>query len=298
MALVPAVTDITSRVSTWDASGIINAVRDHIFNDTTHLAIDDYNTSEGLTIGFQAVGEVHQVNFRKNAAATIDVSIEPSGSITDAGNSTPTAPTGTSADWSGEIGTWDVTLGSPAAGSKAWIVELSDAFFIMITDTTNLFHVTCIHAGRVYTSWHSSDAAANGQDGLGWFAGVPDAMTGATNDWLGASSPCSSLHWATNEWSDHADANLATSMVGTTNVANPAHTTYRPLGNVMLRAVDIGGNTSDQFIGPFKYMRATATTRIPKSLVTDTGSNQAWMHYNDTTSLDAYTIIWDKTVTP
>jgi hypothetical protein len=143
MATIPIVTDITAHLAgAWTASGFIDGLRAHIVATagTTKLGIDDYNAAEGLTVGFLAGGEAHQTNLRKSGVSTIAVSIEPSGSITDAGNSSPTAPTGTSADWSSER-TW--TVGG-SAGSKLWCVELDDAFFLLATNSTNVNHSGCI----------------------------------------------------------------------------------------------------------------------------------------------------------
>lgn len=294
MALVPRVTDITSRLASWSESEIIDAINDEIVANSTLLAIDDYNAAEGVTIGFTTSGEGQQVNLRKSAANTIQVGIEPSGSITDAGDSVPTLPAGTSADWSGERA-WDTSLGSPSGSSKLFLVELPDAFAVVITDSTNTWQIQAGLAGRISISINSADAAAQGQDGLGYHFGAPDNVDGSGGDWIGPTSPCSTLHWATNEWSDHITWALAPSVA---DVASPADTTYRPLPPGVYRATDIDGTSSDQTYGPSKYIRGVNSTAVPKSLVSDGGSNQAWMHYNDTSSSENEAIIWDKTVTP
>ena len=298
MALVPAVTEITSRVATWDAAGIIDAFRDHIFNDTTHLAIDDYNVGQGLTVGFLGAGLNYQVNLRKSASGNdfIKPSIEPSGSITDAGNDTPTAPTGTSADWSGErLGT-DVTVGSPGAGSKVWVVELEDAFFLLITNTANTFHTYGLHAGRIYVSFLSSDAATAGQDGLGLLSGQPYYLGSSADDWFGTAVDDGTLHWATNEWADHAIVALNPA---TADSPAPAFVTYRPLAPIIAKCIDIEGTSADGIIGPYKYLKFSDLSQVPKTIVADGASNQGWMHINKTATITpAPKIIWDKTVTP
>lgn len=301
MAFVPAVTNITSRVSfPLTASIIIDAVRNHINSgDTTHLQIDAYTANEGLTIGFVDVAESHQVNFRKNAASDIAISIEPSGSITDPGDSTPTAPTGTSADWSGVLQepTWTVTLSSgaaPASGSKVWIVECVDAFFIMITDPTNTFQTSICHAGRIAVSLGSANAASVGQDGLGYVAGVPDNGNGTSNDWFGTSSPCSSIHWGTNEWC--TDIGWDT-IAADSRWPDAADVTVRFMQPLVFYANDINGTSSDGVYGVSKYIRGTgsATAMDQKQ---DSLSNQSWLNYNDAASQSLEAIIWDKTVTP
>lgn len=298
-ATVPTVTELTSGFSTWDAAEYIDEIYTHINASGTHLKVDDYNVGQGLTIGFVNGSETHQFNMRKNGADLIELGIEPSGSITDAGNDTPTSPTGTSADWSGEF-QFDVTWGgtAPASGSKVWIVELVDAFFIVTTDPTNAFHSHIIHGGRIAVSAASSDAASQGQDGLGFIAGVPDSiLNGSANDWLGTGCPSSTLHWATNEWSDHVHT-IGTTQGGVNWIPDVTHTAYRPLGFIVCTAVDIDGTTGDAAYGVLKYLRSARSTQTPKTLWTDGASNQAFMHYNDTSAADYFLIIWDKTVTP
>ena len=298
-ALVPIVTNITSLVAAYTASGVIDGIRDHIFatSGTSHLTIDAYTATEGLTIGFVEAGEVHQVNLRKSTATEIAISIEPTGSITNPGNSTPTAPTGTTADWSGAHfeGLWNVTLGTPAVGSKVWCVEVPDAFFIVITTSANTAHASILHAGRIANSWTSSSAPSAGQDGLGYMAGIPDNGNGSTSDWAGTGVPCCSIHWATNEWTDHISWALT---AATTQVPSAAHTSYRPLPPILLQATDIMGTTSDGAYGPTRYIRQAAATATPMNKIDDPGSNQSWLYYNDTVVIGSELLIWDKSVTP
>jgi hypothetical protein len=298
MSLEPRIANLTSAMSSWNASEVLAALAADITANGTNCTVDDYNTNEGLTIGFSAVGENQQVNLRKSGANTIAVSIEPAGTITDAGNSSPTAPTGTSADWSGahQEPNWDVSLGSPGAGSRLWFVTVPDAFFVIITDTGNDYMLNIIHAGRVYAPTNSSGAPAAGQDGLGYMAGVPDNGIGTVNDWIGASSPCSSLHWATGEWSDHASWVSAPSTIHTPSAA---HVTYRPLTAPFLQAADINGTTSDGSVGAAKYIRQLPTQEIPRTVYTEPGvGDQGWIVYNDSILSAIECLIWLESVTP
>lgn len=301
MATVPVVTDITARVVTWNAQGIINAFRDHInaTSGTTKLSIDAYTLNEGLTVGFLAGGEGQQVNLRKSGTNTIAVGIEPAGTITNPGDSIPTAPTGTSADWSGEH-TWTPTT-SLAAGSLLWCIEVDDAFFLLGTDITNTFHMAVLHAGRIAFSTNSAGAASAGQDGLGFIGGYGTGgilTTGGsgTAGWMTSTSDCSTIHWATNEWSDHV---TQYSSVTAADCASTAHTTYRPLPALFIKANDIEGNSSDQNYGILKYVRNEDSNALPKARVDDVDSNQSWIHIYSTNSTTAGPlIIWNKTVTP
>jgi len=299
-ALVPVVTNITADVTLpVTASGMIDGIRAHILatSGTTRLTIDAYTATEGLTIGFVEAGEVHQVNLRKSAAGTIAVSIEPTGSITVPGTSAPVAPTGTSADWSGahQEPNWDVTLGTPATSSRIWCIELPDAFFILITNSTNAVHLSCLHAGRIANSFNSSSAPAAGQDGLGYMAGYPDNGNGTTSDWMGTAVPCCSIHWATNEWTDHISWFVTPAA---THAADPAMTGYRPLPPGLAQATDIGGFTTDASYGPFRYLRTAGVTALPLNKIDDPGSNQSWLYYNDTNVVGAELLIWHKLVSP
>jgi hypothetical protein len=298
MALVPHVTNITAHVVTWNAQGIINALRAHIAaSGALHIRDDVSIVNEGITVGFVDAAETHQVNMRKTATATIAMSVEPSGSITSPGTSAPVAPAGTSSDWSGnhQEPNWDVTPGTPAAGSKLWCVEVPDAFFLVITNTANTLHTTIMHAGRIADSFNSSSAPAAGQDGLGYMAGVPDNGSGTVNDWLGTSCPCSSLHWATGEWSDHINHLTAPT---TTWAADTALVGYRPLTPSILVATDINGTATDGNYGPARYLRVSSTNASPMTLNNDTASNQGWMRYNDIVTTGCEHMIWNKTVTP
>ena len=303
MPTAPAVTEITARVAAWTASGIIDAIRNHINSgDTTHLQIDAYTAGEGLTVGFLAGGEAQQVNLRKHDATHIATSIEPSGSISDPGDSSPTAPTGTSADWSGEKNQWDVTQlgtggGSVGAGSKAWIIETADHFSILITDTTNTYFGNGLHAGRIYVSFLSSDAAANGQDGLGFLAGVSTPTNGSADDWVqaSASNNPSLFHWATGEWYEPSFLDIPS---GSGDVAFPGDTAYRPLPPILCSVVDVGGGTSDSWLGVFKYMRGSLTAEYPKTITPDADSNLGFLYFHETNTTSYAKIIWDKTVTP
>ena len=304
MATVPIVTDITTHVTTWDASGYITAINAHIVATagTTKLAVDDLNVNEGITIGFLAGGEGQQINLRKSAAAVLQVSCEPSGSITDAGNSTPTAPTGTSADWSGERSWTCANSGTNVgAGSKLWCIEVDDAFFLLTTDTTNTYHLSALHAGRIAFSTNSAGAAAAGQDGLGFIgaygtAGINTNGGSAPGGWMIGNNDCSTIHWATNEWSDHLIQSITISG-GVT--ASPADTTYRPLPPLYITADDIDGSFSDQLYGTMKYVRSQNGTGSPKARLDDGASNQSWMHvYSTNTASWGPMVIWDKTVTP
>lgn len=299
MAIVPIVTDITAHVATFTASGYIDGIRAHLLATvlTSHCSIDAYTANEGLTIGFNALGETQQVNLRKSGVNTIALSVEPAGTITDPGNSVPTAPTGTTSDWSGnhQEPNWDVSWGTPGGSTKVWCVELPDAIFIVTSDTTNTFHDHIMHAGRIATSINSSAAAAAGQDGLGYVAGIPDNGIGSVNDWLGTACPCASLHWATDEWSDHISWNAAPS---TADAASSAHTSFRPLPPGIWDAVDINGQASDPQYGPPKYLRTSDANANPMTVIPDPGSNQGWLRYNDALTTGMETMIWDKTVTP
>lgn len=304
MATVPIVTDITTHVTTWDASGYITAINAHIVATagTTLLSVDDLNVNEGITIGFLAGGEGQQINLRKSAAAVLQVSCEPSGSITDAGNSTPTAPTGTSADWSGERSWTCANSGTNVgAGSKLWCIEVDDAFFLLTTDTTNTYHLSALHAGRIAFSVNSAGAAAAGQDGLGFIGsygsnGINTNGGAAPGGWMIGANDCSTLHWATNEWSDHI---LQNASIASADCASSAHTTYRPLPPIPISADDIDGTASNQFYGVTKYLRSQNSSGFPKARLDDGASNQSWMHiYSTNTASSGPMVIWDKTVTP
>jgi len=210
--LVPTATEIFP--ATFDAAGMLAALYTHMNGTSTDFNVDDANTTtntgdEGITLGPVATGQDFQINLRNNGGTIIEVSIEPTGLITDAGDSTPTAPTGTTADWSDE-GTWDVTdteVGSVAAGTKVWVIETDDHFTVLVSTSINTAYANGVHIGRIYQPI-IQNADTIGQDGLGFLVGNPaNPAVGGSTDWISGTND-SRLHYETDLWSVNVPGTL------------------------------------------------------------------------------------------
>lgn len=296
--LVPVVTQL-SDPATWDAAGVINALNAHTWSGA--WSISDHNASQSIALACDTIGETQSVIFRKESsgsAANIAVSVSPAQPIEDAGNDTPTAPTTTAAgamgaDWSGEA-TWDVTSGTPAAGSGLWVAEYPDALLIFMTNSANTFMLAGCYAGRVYQPLDANSSSL-GQDGLGFFIGQMGLpVTAATADRMFSQSVGSTaglLHYETNNWKPRTFVNTTSAVQagdgtdGETNIFSPPRIIH----------CDIGGQTV--FIGLLKYMRLVGTTATPKTIKAVASSNQGYLHYNNSTAVGHLTFIWDKTKT-
>lgn len=294
-ALVPVITQLTP--STWDASGIIDAIATHTNSgSSTHTDRDAYNSAEGVTISFTDAGEDQQINFRKTGANTIDVSIEPTGTITDPGNSTPTAPTGTSAQWSDEF-EWDLAGGinSPGAGSKMWFWEVPDAMLILISDTLDTVFRQGCHGGRIYTPILSSTSVSEGQDGLGCLIGEATYANGGVGDWMSTSSN-SFARWQTTTWGD----NVGCVFTPSTSYAADTGTgvTYYPPAPNFININSLSDTGQSPIVGVFKYFKQLNASHTVKDVIPDASSNQGWLSVRETTSIHNSAWLWDKTVTP
>ena len=105
---------------------------------------------------------------------------------------------------------WDLSVlgGGASPGSKLWVVEYPDALVIVFTDTTNAFHPTLFHGGRITQPIMGSSVAALGMDGLGLLAGSPNipVTTGTADRLLSASitTDAGLFHYETNNWNPRA----------------------------------------------------------------------------------------------
>ena len=303
--MIPTCTEI-SAVATWDAAGILDALKTH-FDTSVLWTVDAFAEGEGLTIGCVADG--FQINWRRRNATDIRTSIDPDGSITDPGDSTPTAPTGTGADWSGEStqtvvtnGLWDVTdsiTGSIGAGSSVWVAEHDDAVFLFITNTTVTVASNGCYAGRIYTPVLSSLAPSVGQDGLGFVEG---RFYDGSGIWYTIARP-GLIHWETGVWFETTfhGSSMADGGLGNTALAaeDGTHgTTFAPPAPVPCCVVMDAGSTRYPLVGLYRHLRLAGSTEAALVVHPDPDSNQGWIHIFAQTLAHAWVWAWDKTVSP
>jgi hypothetical protein len=271
MALTPiAVTEIIP--TTWILNDILVAMHTHFTTVSTAFTIDLVSGSgAGLGFSVQSVADPgFQMVFRRTSATSMKTSIEPTASITDCGDLT-TAPTGGGADWSGE--TYGVfTIGSVGAGSKVWLVEMADAFFVMMKSTDGLKWLPCIHIGRVYVPDFPSIDVPRGRDGLGTFVGQPTFYS-TTNTW-GYYVSGSLIHMATGIWTHPSTEINMTSP--DTYMNSVVYAGFLRPGLITLRAYRSAGSSivMYQHFGFLKYCVRTpesydALTRIDFDNTTD-----------------------------
>jgi hypothetical protein len=266
---------------------------------TTHTAMGtstkfdiDLTGGGGAGDGFALTSKtntVPQLIFRRTGTYTIEVSIEPSGSVTSIGD-TVTPPTGTSADWSGER-TW--TLGALSGSSRIMLSELDDALFWLTTDSTHSTFESSVQIGRILEQEDAGDASL-GRDGLGFLVGIPGSTTStAAILWMTRTTfatGVSMIHVATNNWKT-----LYSNSIGYTSTRGGSEdaglfTFFRPVR--FTDTINAGGYQTS-LMARFKYYRTAGQVRSPRQVFwNDAASNQAWMTLHD----NVYCCPWDKTV--
>lgn len=176
MSMVPnAVTEIIP--TTYSAADILTALHAHwaVGGVSTSFTVDLVSGS-GAGDGFSIQADAdtgHQMILRRTGASTIALSLQPGAVVTDVGDvSTP--PTGTDANYLAER---TFTLGTLGAGSKIWLVEMDDAFFVFFKSATGTTWQPSIHMGRVYVPDFPALDIPLGRDGLGFMFGAPTVHT-------------------------------------------------------------------------------------------------------------------------
>lgn len=291
--LVPDCTELFPAANT--PAGILAALYTH-WNGGGRFSIDDANTTtntgdEGITISPDAAAETWQANLRNNGGNIIEASVEPAGTITDAGDSTPTAPTGTTADWSTES-TWDVTENGAGAGSRYWLIETDDHFTFLVTNTADAYDANGAHIGRCYFPTNGANMEAIGQDGLVCATGRPDEPTAGagSTDWF-ASKNDNWVHYETNLWGTAGGLGTLGTLSAPDGTDGETHT----IPIAWPATSDIGGQKP--VVGVLKYIRAVGLSSAPRTVKPVPGSNQGWRHMNDSVAITPQVIIWNKTVT-
>lgn len=166
----------------WTANDIVAALSAFFNGGGSTSFVREFAGTDAFVIQASA-DPGPQYSVRATSSTRIDIEIEPSGSLTDAGNGS-TRPAGASADNSGA--NHYVTLGaSTGVGSKIWVIEHDDCVTVLIKNTAGTNWEPSFQIGRVYTPSFPEVNIPLGRDGLGFFAGVPNSLSSASpNAWL------------------------------------------------------------------------------------------------------------------
>jgi len=259
-----AITEIVP--ATYGAADILIALHAHINSVSTSMSID-LVAAGGAGDGFAFTADADptpQYIFRRISASTWAMSIESSGSVTVVGT-TAAAPTGTSADWSGER-TFTVGAGL-GAGSKIWLSEHDDAITCLMKTAAGTTWQDSFHIGRIIQPDFPGVDVPLGFDGLGFLFGAPAVFNGsATNLFITSSSsalPNTSyglMHSGINAW---RPPTLSTSVIATADADDITYAAYIRPGKLAV-APTLRNNTANNVaIGTLKYFMRGGAGRAP-----------------------------------
>lgn len=249
-----AVTEVVP--GAWTATGIVAAL-DAFFNGGGAVTFTRQYTGADAFVIKSSIDITPQYSIRATGASTIALEIEPSGSLTDAGNAS-TRPTGASADNSGSQ---TLTLGTMGAGSRVWVIEHDDCVTVLIKSTAGTSWQPSFQIGRIYVSDCPEVDEPLGRDGLGMFIGAPLFSTGSQtpDTWIEGIMPAtgSLLHVKTGQWEGPDFFSVsATSESGADNAANLGF-----LRATMLPALP--DTVTNVTIGRYKYIWRLGASQAP-----------------------------------
>jgi hypothetical protein len=302
----PLVTELSP--GTDDMTGIITELQGYSW---TNFSVPSQVAGEGLIIRSTADPDPlgvtgWDVSVRRDGAGGFVTGIDPNGGLTSGG--TGAGPTGTSANWSGETSetngvgptppnwvTQSPTSLGVGAGSRYWLIELIDAFFLMITDPTDTWFDIGFHAGKIYRPADVDDFG-NGRDGLGWMLGSPEPVGGfSTNQWGSSTSVSvysSVVRTAAAEW-EPLRLPLSISSLNVSSAGAVVKPARIPVAGGQNRST-----LANVHVGDLKYVRAWHINKSPKVRHESNGvDNQAWVHVEDNNAASRQLIPWRVGVT-
>jgi hypothetical protein len=262
-----AVTEIVP--ATYGAANILIALHAHINSVSTSFSID-LVAAGGAGDGFAFTADADptpQYIFRRLSASTWAMSIEPSGSVTVVGT-TAAAPTGTSADWSGER---TFTVGTLGAGSKIWLSEHDDALTCLMKTAAGTSWQAGFHIGRIIQPDFPSVDVPLGFDGLGFLYGAPVLHSSTpTNHFITSAAstlPNTSyglMHSGINTWRPPMSINTPSVSADADDITYAAY--IRP-GKIPVAPIIRSGYTNNVATGSLKYFMRGGSGRTPLTRV-------------------------------
>ena len=302
MALDPITTKYGPTV-TDPFADMMTVIHDHFNTVSTRFSVSLVSSggiTQGFTLVHSGIVSTTQYNFR-NDGTQILVGIEPSGSITDCGDSA-TPPTGTTSDFSGER-SWEVSGGSDTfrTGCMVAITELPDWFWVCVKRAdTDISHLTGVAAGYAYRPNFPDQDIPRGRDGLALLIGTPYATTGGVSgqsffEAIGGTQ--SVVHIATGIW----DVAYKGTVTSDPDFLDPSDVGYLSLAPVTVTTGLVA--SIDTYVVPFgvyKYLFSKGGSDAPftKIEISD-ATEEAYIHGGSVESSGAYAMVlpWQRTVT-
>lgn len=285
MATIPTITEETP--ASYAEATVMADISAAITADANHSVIDTANGgADGIIYTPASASYSYYTSIRRDGAGKLLFGISPAGAITTAGGPS-LAPAGTTSDWSGEA---ELDLALFSSGSKLWMKSLEDSLHFEWTNAADTVVLRLVQLGEIWIPWDLDDPS-RGVDGLGILCGQPALhATGTNNDAILSDTTQSRVHYATDDWQAAAFQTLSYP----TADDGP---NYKPVPYLVI--VDhTSGTTFDHTLGYYKYYRRKTQTRVNKTRIESTVSDQAWKHISGLTTVTETVDLWRKGVAP
>jgi hypothetical protein len=278
MSLTPiAINEILP--ATWtSAADFLTSFHTYVTTTSTTLAVDLVaagGAGDGFALTFVADPGAQYI-WRRTGALTINMSIEPSGSVTVIGT-TGVPPTGTSSDWSDER---TFTMGTLAAGSKIWLTEHSDALTMKFKSSTGTSWQNSFQTGRIIQPDYPNVDEPLGFDGLAFVIGSPRFSTGADDFLQQPNSSYTDANSGLMHCSDGVWRSLSGCSYYNTDAASDdvTYTPYIRPSKIAVAPVLRNGYPPYRQWGTMKYMMRAGDGRAPVQRIDiNNATDLAWI---------------------
>jgi hypothetical protein len=288
MSMIPVITELVP--ASWSAADVLTALKTHMASGGASTKFLQQYAGTNATVVRSLTDTTPQYSLRATGASTIVVRIEPSGSLSDAGD-TSTVATGASADASASK---TLTLGTLTGAAKLWLCEWDDAFSLMFKTAAGTSWQPSMQIGRIYEPDFPDVDEPLGRDGLGFFIGSPNVSnTTLVTSWISASANEGLIHVASSVWIKPETPNGVAALAAADDAAT--------VGFVRPYAISIEPDTTSRQIGRPKYLMLRGNTAAPLSRVDlNNATNLAWIHGGTAGATTATTVIfpWLRGVVP
>lgn len=239
------------------------------------------NSADAFVLGCNKSGEDWEVCIRRSGTSDIIISMAPDGDYTDAGDAS-TAPTVSDAgNFSGEI---TISLAATRA-SDLYIVELDDAFFILLMNSAKTQIAEAWHIGRVYDSIKYRRPV----DEVGILAGYLDFSSSSTAGFWLSTAAESLLYINAGKWVTPSGSVISGAFYGSDGAREPAP--------VIGQFTNLSGANDRPHAFYLRYVDIApeSSTRPPGD--TEDGTDDHFLYVeSNTTGNTRFLIPWDNTV--
>jgi hypothetical protein len=288
-SIIPVITELVP--ASWSAADVLTALKTHMASGGASTKFLQQYTGTNATVVRSLTDTTPQYSLRATGASTIVVRIEPSGSLSDAGD-TSTVATGASADASASK---TLTLGTLTGAAKLWLCEWDDAFSLMFKTAAGTSWQPSMQIGRTYEPDFPDIDEPLGRDGLMALIGSPIITTSAAaGAWINTSTSESTMHVSTGIW---IKPETEGAIFTTTAAADDAAT----VGFVRPYSIPAVPDTTNRIMGKLKYAMVRGSTGAPLTRYdVDNATSLAWIVTGATGSTTATNILlpWLRSVTP